>query len=124
MSSSHRSSLAIVALVLLTCLAIFSQNKPLYQTGTVMEVKPHQPASDTSKKQYDLSIKVGDMLYTVLFTSPPGSKGVEYSAGMDRPVLVEGETMKFSDLRGNTVTMPILSRKQAVSKKETSSSAK
>jgi|SRR3954453_1053328 hypothetical protein len=124
MPSSTKTCLAIAAIVLLTCLTSSSQSKPVYQTGTIMEVKLHQPASDThsSQKQYDISVKVGAMLYTVLFTSPAGSNTVEYSAGMDRPILIEGDTMKFSDLRGNPVTMPILRRKEAVKKEKSSAS--
>jgi hypothetical protein len=111
----------VTVMTLVLSLSSVAQDKPKYQVGTIMEVKDHQPATaDDSKKQYDIVVKVRDTLYTVIFTSASGSRVAEYSAGMDRPVLIDGDTLKFSDLHGNSVSAPILSRKQ-VSKKPSSS---
>jgi hypothetical protein len=89
----------------------FPQNNSSYQIGTIMEVKRHEPSSNSGHNQYDISVRVGDTLYLVLYTAAPGAKTAEYSAGTDRPVLINRDTMTFSDLRGNPVAVPILSRK-------------
>jgi hypothetical protein len=98
----------LVALLLTT--AAIGQAKPVYQTGTVMEVKTHEPATDKAcpTKCYDIVLRVDETVYVVLYTPPKGSNTVEYRAGIDLPVLVEGSTIKFNDLRGNSVTVPIL----------------
>ena len=48
-----------------------------YQPATIMAVKPHQDAAstDSSTSRYDVSLKVGNTLYVVLFTPPPGAYG-------------------------------------------------
>ena len=103
-----------------------TQGSQTYQTGSIMEVKVHQPAAETENgdKQYDISVKVGKTLYVVLYTAPSGSNAVEYRAGMDLPVSIQGDTMKFSDLLGRTQSVPILSRKPVESKKPKEASAK
>jgi hypothetical protein len=79
-----------------------------------MEVRAHQAAGNTdgTVKQYDVSVKAGNTMYVVLFTSPSGSNLVEYKTGMDVLVQVEGNTMKFKNLTGNSEAAPILSRKE------------
>jgi hypothetical protein len=105
---------AIVTFAFLMVVNCYAQHKPTYVVGTVMKIKGHKSSNPDAAKQYDLSVKVRNTLYTVLYTPPPGSNGVEYSAGMERNVLVEGDSMKFSDLRGNLITMPILAREKVV----------
>ena len=107
---------AIVTFAFLMVVNCYPQHKPTYLPGTVMKVKAHQPSNPDAARQYDLSVQVGNTLYTVLYTTLPGSTGVEYSAGMDRNVLVEKDSMKFSDLRGHVITMPILAREKVVKK--------
>ncbi len=91
-----------------------------------MEVKIHQPSTenDGGAKQYDISVKVGNTLYVVLYTSPTGSNIVEYRAGMDMPVSIQGDTRKFNDLMGRSQSVPILSRKPIESKKPKEAPAK
>src|SRR4051812_10684699 len=108
---------AIVTFAFLMVVNCYPQHKPTYTPGTVMKVKARQSSDPNAAKQYDLSVKVGQTLYTVLYTAPSGSNGVEYSAGMDRNVIVEGDTMTFSDLRANNITMPIIAREKVVKKK-------
>jgi hypothetical protein len=117
MSYCRKCFVSIVACLLLATPSSPGQSESRYQTGTVVEVKPHQAAhSDKTTKHYDVTVKVGDTLYTVLYTPTPGSKVVEYSAGMDRPVLIEGDNLKFNDLRGHSASLPIVSRKQVTKK--------
>jgi hypothetical protein len=101
------------------------QDKRPYQAGTIVDVKPHQAEqtdSDASKpksdetQQFDISIRVANKIYVVLYTPPPGQNYPELGLGMDRTVLVDGDTMKINDLLGRTRSMPILSSKDAPSK--------
>ena len=46
--------------------------------------------------RYDVTLKVGNHVYVVLYTPPPGQKRVEYAAGMDILVLVENNSIRFS----------------------------
>ena len=104
----------------LTCFSLWavSQANSAYKTGTIVEVKAHPGTSskNQSLKQYDISVKVENTVYVVLFTPPPGSNVVEYKAGLDLPVLIDGNTMKFNDMTGRRVTLPILSRGNAEKK--------
>ena len=112
--------IGVVAIItLVTGVKLLSQETPSYQRGTLLEVKVHKPTGpdEAKAKQYDLSIKVKNTVYVVLYTPPTGSNTVEYMAGMDRPVYIEGDTMKFSDLTGKSQTLPILSRKELPVKK-------
>jgi hypothetical protein len=113
---------AVAFIVCLTATSSLAQDKRPYQAGTIVDVKPHQAAQagdDTAQakkdetSQYDISMKVGNKIYVVLYTPPPGQNFPELGIGMDRTVLVDGDTMKVNDLLGRTRTMPILSTKDA-----------
>src|SRR6185312_2606683 len=81
--------------------AALCQTSAPYQIGTVMEVKDHQPtAQEDSTKRYDISVKVGDTLYVVLYTPQHGSDAAEYKTGLDFPVQVDGKTLRFNDTLG------------------------
>jgi hypothetical protein len=89
--------------------------KPAYQSGTIMAVKTHQgsAAVDPSVTRYDISIKVRDMVYVVLYTPPPGTYGSQYVTGMDMLVLVGDKTIIYNDMLGVSREVPIVSRTKA-----------
>ncbi len=92
---------------------VLCQNTGSYQIGTILEVKDHQPtATEDSTKRYDISVKVGNTVYLILFTPPGGSSVAEYKTGLDFPVLVQGKTLKFTDALGRPMTVPIVSERQ------------
>ena len=116
-----RTATVWFALIMILCFAVrnsMGEDKKVYQAGTIVEIKVHQPASgtDTGKKEFDVSIKVGNKIYIVLYSPPGGQDFAEYRVGMDRTVFVEGDTMKLNDLLGRTRTLPILSVKDAPAK--------
>jgi hypothetical protein len=84
-----------------------------YQPATILEVKRDQSADsvNSSAARYDISLRVGDTIYVVLFTEPPGSYGVEHIAGREKLVLVGKDTITFNDILGKSREVPILSRK-------------
>jgi hypothetical protein len=96
----------------------WSEDRKVFQAGTIVDVKEHQPAAgtDTGKKQFDVSIKVGNKVYVILYLPPGGQDFAEYGVGMNRTVLVEGDTMKLNDLLGRTRILPVLSVKDAPAK--------
>jgi hypothetical protein len=108
------STICLSTICLLTIPA-FSQSKPGYQVGMITAVAPHagSPESGTPSASYDVSVKVGDTVYVVLYTSPLGTKTVEYAAGRDILVLIGEKTVTFNDPLGNSSEIPILSRTNA-----------
>ena len=75
--------------------AIGQTSQPDYQRGTITAVTAHQNTSGESSRdvvRYDVSVKVGNTNYVVLFTPPNGSNTVEYSAGTDMLFLVGANT--------------------------------
>jgi hypothetical protein len=84
-----------------------------YERGTITAVTVHQnapgePARDTAR--YDVSVKVGNTVYVVLFTPPSGSNAIEYSTGTDMLFLVGADTLTFNSMVTGKTEMPILRR--------------
>jgi hypothetical protein len=81
--------------------------------GTITEVTPHKAAvgSDSGVIRYDVSVRVGNTIYVVLYTPPAGANAVEYRPGTDLAVLVGHKAIKFNDLLGRPMEAPILRRK-------------
>jgi len=102
-------------LIFFTMFPAFAQSTSKYQVGTITEVKAHQTtgrgASDAAS--YDVSVKVGDTIYMVLYTSPLGEESVKYAAGRDLLVLVGKRTIRYNDILGRSFEVPIESQKPA-----------
>jgi len=102
--------IACVMLVLALTMLMSAQDKAMYQAGTVTDVKVHQPSKGA--KSYDVSVKVGNILYVVMFTPLAGSPDViQYKVGQETTVFVDGKNMKVNDITGKTWTVPILRQK-------------
>ena len=65
--------IVVVTLCLLT-LAALGQSTSKYQVAIITEVKARQVAGDSASDHtsYDVSVKVGDTIYVVLYTQPLG----------------------------------------------------
>jgi hypothetical protein len=86
---------------------------PKYQRGTITAVKPHQnaanePASDVVR--YDVSVKIGNIVYLVLYTPRNGANSVEYAAGIDMLFAVGENVLTFNSKLSGTTEAPILHR--------------
>jgi hypothetical protein len=105
---------------LLTVLPAFGQATSKYQVGTITEVKVHQTAGSGASDvtSYDVSVKVGDTIYVVLYTPPLGEETVKYSAGRDLLVLVGKRTIRYNDILGQSFDVPIESQKTAAKPKQ------
>jgi hypothetical protein len=78
------------------------------QVANIVAVTAHQGSTENAARQYDVSLKLNDGIYVVLFT-PYSGTGVEYSVGMNVVVLVGNESIRFTKL-GRTYEAPILRR--------------
>ena len=115
--------LVALFLICLTMYPAFGQSTSKYKVGTITEVKVHQAAgSGTSDAvSYDVSVKVGDTIYVVLYTPPLGEDTVKYVAGRDLLVLVGQNTITYNDILGRSFAVPIESRQAAANVKQSKS---
>ena len=84
-----------------------------YQRGTITAGTAHQNAPGESGRdvaRYDVSVKVGNTVYVVLFTPPNGSNSVEYATGIDMLFLVGNDKLTFNSMVSGKTEMPILRR--------------
>jgi len=97
-----------------TCLAQSSTAK--WKVATITGVKVHEPAArnDSSAPQYEVTSKVEDTEYVVLYVAPAGSLPdvARYRLGQEVLVLVGTDTIKYNDMTGTTREVPILSRRK------------
>ena len=102
--------------LILTCMAAvsgFAQavSSDQYQPGIITAVAPHQNVNGSdSTARYDVSVKVGNTVYTVLYTPPNGANTVEYSAGFDLLVLVGTDKLTFNSRLSGKTEVPIMRR--------------
>ena len=83
-----------------------------YQPGTIIAVSPHQsPAQlEESVTKYDISVKVGNTTYLVLYAPPNPSNAVKYWVGRDLQVLVGSNTLTLNSVASGDTEVPILRR--------------
>jgi hypothetical protein len=95
----------------------FAQSPPpdKWVTGTITDVKQHSDSKGqpVDPPRWDVSIKVRDTIYVVLFVPPSGHSGVQYRRGMDLNVLVGEESITYNDSLGRTRQAPIVSKRTA-----------
>jgi hypothetical protein len=110
-------------LICLTMFPAFAQSTSKYQVGTITEVKPHQAAGSgvSDVANYDVSVKVGDTIYVVLYTPPLGEITVKYAAGRDLLVLVGKTKITYNDILGQSYDVPIESQRPAARPKQSKS---
>jgi hypothetical protein len=110
--------IGVISLCLATVPA-FSQSTSKYQVATIMDVKAHNAAGESASDvtSYDVSVRVGDTMYVVLYTPPLGENNVKYFAGRELLVLVGKKTIAYNDLLGQSFEAPIESQKSATQPK-------
>ena len=109
---------ALVTIIFATTVLLGQSAPRKWQSAHILEVKKQQDSSsakssDSSVERYEVSLRVNDTDYVVLYTPPPGVHGFQYTAGMDRLVLVESETITINDILGRPIKVPIISQKPA-----------
>jgi hypothetical protein len=112
----RRSSLVTVVCVTLICAAVLTAwsqtSSAKYQPGTIMSVATHHSAEqhDSDVTQYDVTVKVANTNYVVLFSPLNGSTSVKYVAGDEVLVLVGSNTLTVNNPGLGRMAVPILSR--------------
>ena len=105
--------MCLISICLLTFVA-FCQSASKYQVATITSVNAHQPASNSfDVASYDVTLRVGNTLYLVLYTPPLGMNTVKYAAGRELLVLVGKTTITYNDILGQSLAVPILSQNPA-----------
>jgi hypothetical protein len=109
-----RRLIGVIVLCLVTLTAL-GQSTSKYQLATITEVKPHQNSGPGASDvvSYDVSVKVGDTIYMVLYTPPLGESTIKYFAGRDLLVLVGKNTITYNDILGRSFEVPIESQRPA-----------
>jgi hypothetical protein len=107
----------MLKLICMTCICLgtlpaFSQSTSKYQVATITDVKTHQD-SGSDVVRYDVSVKVGDTIYVVLYTPPLGMNTVKYAAGRELLVLVGKKTITYNDILGQSQEVPIVIQRSA-----------
>jgi len=106
-----RTLIAVIALCLVTTVA-FEQSTSKYQVATITDVTLHAKEAGASEVgAYDVSLKVGDTMYVVLYTPSLGESSVKYFAGRDLLVMVGKNTITYNDILGRSFEVPIQSQK-------------
>jgi hypothetical protein len=108
----------MLKLICMTCICLwtfpaFSQSAPKYEVATITDVKTHQD-SGSDVVSYDVSVKVGDTIYVVLYTPPSGMNTVKYVTGRELLVLVGKKAITYNDILGQSQEVPILSQRSAI----------
>lgn len=108
----------VIVLCLLT-LPVFCQFTSKWQVATITEVKPRQGTEDSASgpTSYDVSVKVGDTTYVVLYTQPLGEIPAKYATGHELLVLVGKNTITYNNILGHSFQVPIESQRSATEPK-------
>ena len=104
-----------VAFCLLTLPAL-CQSTSKYQVAIITDVKAHQVAKDPAASDvtnYDVSVKVGDKIYVVLYTPRLGELPAKYADGRELLVLVEKDAITYNDMLGRSLQVAIESQRPA-----------
>ena len=114
-----RRLIAVIALCLLTFPAL-CQSTSKYQIGLITEVKPRQATGDGTSDPaiYDVSVKVGDTIYVVLYMQPLGEIPAKYETGHELLVLVGKNTIAYNDMLGRSHQVLIESQKPVTDRKQ------
>jgi len=114
-----RKLIGVFGLCLLTFPAL-CQTTSKWQIATIIEVKPHPAAGESASDatSYDVSAKVGDTIYVVLYTTPLGELPPKYAAGRDLLVFIGKDTITYNDILGRSLQVPIESQRRAAEPKQ------
>lgn len=103
-----------VFLLCMATLPLFCQTSPPPpQVATIIAMNVHENIGQNGPpdiRQYDVSLKVGNTFYVVLYTPPNSSSPVQYALGQNVIVLIGGKSITLTKF-GRTSEAPILSRK-------------
>ena len=98
-------------LICISALTSFGQTSSAkYEPGTITAVIAHSQEAGEEATRYDVSVKIRNVVYVVLYTPPPGDNSVEYYRGLQMLFLVGPTTLTVNRKTSGAVEMPIVSR--------------
>src|SRR5215469_1347179 len=98
--------LSLILVITAVLATLCESQSSRYQPATITGVTIHPNAPGESGVRYDVTLKVGNNVYVVLYSPPQGESTVEYAAGMEVLVLVDNDSIRFTKL-GTTGEAPI-----------------
>jgi ABC-type uncharacterized transport system substrate-binding protein len=110
-----RRLIGAVTFCLLTLTAL-CQSTSKYQVAIITDVEAHQVAGNAVASDitnYDVSVKVADTIYVVLYTPRFGELPAKYATGRELLVLVGKDAITYNDMLGRSLQVPIESQKSA-----------
>jgi hypothetical protein len=105
--------LSLVLISVSALLALGQTPSTKYQPGTITAVTKHKNAPGDGGEdvaRYDVSVKIRNVQYDVLYTPLNGAKSVEYSPGIEMLFSVGNDTLTFNSKLSGTTQVPILRR--------------
>jgi hypothetical protein len=117
----RRTMLRLIAIATLCCVTLpaLCQSTSKYEVATITEVKPHQSAAEPTADatSFDVSVRVGDTIYVVLYATPWGEVPPKYVAGCEMLVLVGKNQITYNDMLGRSLQVPIETQRPATETK-------
>jgi len=103
--------MSVVCICLMTIPAL-CETASEYEVATITDIKPHQAADNRPAEvlSYDVSVKVVDTVYLVLYADKLGTGTVKYAAGRQLLVHVGKSTITYNDILGQSHEVPIISQ--------------
>jgi hypothetical protein len=115
MEAVMRTAVILLLSAMLVPLCLGQSSTAKWKVATITGVKVHEPAAgnDSSAAQYEVTSRIENTEYVVLYVAPRGSVPdiVRYRLGQEVPVLVGTDTIKYNDITGTTREVRILSRR-------------
>src|SRR5215467_4945299 len=106
------SRFMLIWCLFLASVPAFSQtSSPKYQPGTITAVERHATTASSDPVQYDVTVRIEDTEYVILYTPPNGSNTVEFAVGVDRLFAVATNALLLS-VHDEQKELPILRTKQ------------
>jgi hypothetical protein len=106
----------LLIIICAVALPAFCEPSAKYEVATILDVQPHQSAGESSSSapaSYDVSVKVANTIYLVLYTDTLGAGTVRYAPGREVLVHVGKNAITYNDISGQSHDVPIISQKQA-----------
>ena len=111
--------MSLICICLVT-LPVYCESGSKYEVATITNVKPHQAEDNklSDPVRYDVSVKVADTVYLVLYTDTLGTSTVKYAAGRELLVCVGRDAITYNDILGRSQQVPIISQEPATKIKQ------
>jgi hypothetical protein len=105
--------ICIILICLSTLASVGRASSSKYQPGTITAVTVHKNTPGEGGEdvaRYDVSVKIRNVVYVVLYTPRNGANSVEYAPGIEMLFLVGSHTLTFNSKISGTTKLPIVSR--------------